>query len=198
MFSDMAKLNLKQMPIFRSDGQAAILAVLFLDPAVELSLSQLAAETGLSIASVHDEVERLEQAGLVLSRRIGRNRMVSANLDSPIADEIGSLIRKLFGVEPVLKAELQGIPGIEEAFIFGSWAARRTGLAGPVPADIDVMVIGDVNLDEVYHACRVAEEVAHLPVNPTIYTQAEWDSDSSGFVAAVRSGPVIRLVPDQS
>jgi len=123
--------------------------------------------------------------------------MVSANLESPIAGEIGSIIQKLFGVEPVLKAELLPIRGIEEAFIFGSWAARKDGEPGPAPGDIDVMVIGEVHLDEVYEACRTAEEIAGLPVNPTIFTRTEWDSDRSGFALEVRSGPMIQLVSDQ-
>lgn len=193
----MTKTRANRISIFRTDGQAAVLSALFLDSGVELSLSQLSAVTRMPIASVHDEVERLEQGGLVVSRRIGRNRMVSADLESPISGEIGSIIRKLFGVEPVLKAELLSIRGIEEAFIFGSWAARKNGEPGPTPGDIDVMVIGEVDLDEVYEACRTAEEIAGLPVNPTIFTRTEWDSDRSGFALEVRSGPMIQLVSEQ-
>jgi hypothetical protein len=37
--------------------------------------------------------------------------------------------------------ELEGVEGIEKAYLFGSWAARYAGEAGRAPADLDVLVI---------------------------------------------------------
>jgi predicted nucleotidyltransferase len=34
------------------------------------------------------------------------------------------------------------LAGIEAAAIFGSWAARAAGEAGPSPVDVDLLVIG--------------------------------------------------------
>ncbi len=182
------------VPLFRSDGQAALLASLYMEEGRELSLTELAADAGLSIGKVHEEVERLEKAGLLRSRRVGRSRLVSVNPDSLIAEDVGRLVQKLLGVEVQLERALGPIPGVEAVTVFGSWAARRQGVEGPAPEDIDVLVIGEVDLDSIYGACARLEARVGLPVNPTVFTGAEWDADASGFARSVREGPSIRIV----
>jgi DNA-binding MarR family transcriptional regulator len=59
------------LPILRSQQQGEILAVLLGDPSLELSLTEIAAQTGTPHASVHREIERAEQAGLVVTRKLG-------------------------------------------------------------------------------------------------------------------------------
>jgi predicted nucleotidyltransferase len=62
-----------------------------------------------------------------------------------------------FGPEVVIGAEFAGISGIRAAYIFGSLAARYEGAAGPRPNDVDVLVVGEVNRDDVYDAAERAE-----------------------------------------
>jgi hypothetical protein len=45
----------------------------------------------------------------------------------------------------VVIAEEFAIPGVKQVVIFGSWAARYAGRAGPPPHDIDVLVVGKVD-----------------------------------------------------
>ena len=49
------------------------------------------------------------------------------------------------------------VPGVAEAYVYGSWAARYRGQAGDVPRDVDVLVIGDADEDDLYEAARAAE-----------------------------------------
>ncbi len=60
---------------------------------------------------------------------------------------------------------LSEIDGVEEAFVFGSWAARDAGEPGPAPRDIDVLVLGDAALRAVRRACRGVEEDLRVEVN---------------------------------
>ena len=71
------------LPILRSQQQAQILALLLGDPDLELSLTEISQRTGAPHPSVHREVQRAEQAGLVTSRKVGNTRLVRANTDSP-------------------------------------------------------------------------------------------------------------------
>src|SRR5438552_16666945 len=90
------------LPIFRSQQQAELLALLLGDPELELSLTELADRTGIPHPSVYREVERAEAAGLVVSRRIGRTRLVRANVDSPYYDGLADVLTKAFAVPAVL------------------------------------------------------------------------------------------------
>ena len=89
------------------------------------------------------------------------------------------------------------IDGIESAFLYGSFAARMLGEAGPAPHDIDVMVLGEPDVDAVYEACARIEAAVHRPVNPTILTPEEFAAPSA-FLDSVRSGPVVAVIGELS
>jgi predicted nucleotidyltransferase len=180
------------LPIFRSAGQARILERIFLGGS-ERSLAALARETELAASRVHDEVSRLEDAGLLVSRRVGNSRFVSANRSSPYFPEVESLLMKAFGPVPVLEDRLSGVTGIEEAYVFGSWATRYLGEPGPPPADVDVLVIGTPDIEAVRAACREAAEPLGRDVDPIVLTRREWENGGSGFVATVRERPLVPL-----
>ena len=184
-------------PLFRSDGQAAVIATLrFAHDGI--SLSDLADRTGLAVSAVHTEIERLEAAGITRSERVGRTRLVSLDPASPVASEVAGLADKLLGVEHLLADAILPIDGVECVLIFGSWAAQRRGGAseGGPPADIDLLVVGDADADTVFRAVRPVEEIIARPINPVLRTAIEWHDDESGFASSVRSGPTIELVAD--
>jgi len=52
---------------------------------------------------------------------------------------VADVVRYSYGPLAVIPAILSPVPGIERAFIFGSWAARYEGIAGADPNDIDVL-----------------------------------------------------------
>ena len=90
------------LPILRSQQQGEILALLLGDPDLELSLTEIAARTGAPHASVHREIERAEQAGLVVSRKLGNTRLVRANTASPYYAGLAEILTRAFGVPAVL------------------------------------------------------------------------------------------------
>jgi DNA-binding MarR family transcriptional regulator len=183
------------LPLFRSPGQARLLAELFLRaPATGLGLTELARRSKLAIGTAHREVNRLEGAGIVHSERVGKERRVRASETSPFHAELRGLLLKAFGPALALAQELAEVPGVQEAFIFGSWARRYEGEPGEPPADLDLLVVGDPAPDLVYAACRRAEARLGLAVNPTVLSQDEWESRQSGFLRRVREGPRVPVV----
>jgi predicted nucleotidyltransferase len=185
------------LPIFRTDAQARLLARIFLDRrASGLPLSALARDAGVPVATAHREVERLERAGLIQSARQGRERRVSANRASPFYADLEGLVRKAFGPVSVLRSWLEDVSGIEEAYVFGSWARRYLGEFGPAPQDIDLLVIGEVDQDRVYAACQAAESQLAADVDATILSRAEWEGAETGFITAIRAEPRVRVLPE--
>ena len=65
-------------PLFRSEAQALLLSELLL-PGEEMSMTNLAERVGLPYPTVHREVARLLDAGLLVDRRVGRTRHRSDN-----------------------------------------------------------------------------------------------------------------------
>ena len=182
------------LPLFRSDGQARLLAEAFLlAPPGGLRLTELARRASLSPGTAHREVNRLEEAGILRSERSGKERRVRPNEESPFYVDLRALLMKAFGPMIALSDALVPIAGIEDAFVFGSWARHYCGERGDAPSDLDVLVVGEPDPDAVYEACRAAEEQAGLPVNPTILTRSEWEDGESSFVRQLRRSVLLPL-----
>lgn len=178
-----------KLPLFRSPEQERLLGELFVFADQPISLSELARRAGTSLGGTHKEVERLESADLVRSTTVGRSRLIEANPSSPVYMELRGLLLKTLGPESLLRAALADVNGIEDAFIYGSWANP----AEKSPADIDVLVVGHPDVGEVYDAASVVEGEVGRPVNVTVRSPTEWSEADGAFERAVKSGPRIDL-----
>lgn len=181
------------LPLFRSRGQARLLVRVFLHPDERRSLNQLARELELDPATVQREAERLEEAGILTSERIGRARLVRPNEDSPFFHDLQGLLLKAFGPVPVLREKLGELAGVEQAFIYGSWARRYVGEPGEAPGDIDLLVLGRPDRRQLSRLCREASEELGFEVNPTVLSAADWDSGTTGFIRSLKEQPLIPL-----
>ena len=179
-------------PVFRSDGQARLLAVLMLGED-ELSITDLAERAHLAYPTAHREVARLIEAGILTEREVGRTRLIRANPGSPLTEPLRQILLVATGPVALLAEELAAIPGIEAAFLYGSFAARVQGVEGPSPQDIDVMVVGAPDAAAVYDACERVEHLVGRPVNPTITTREEL-SRETGFLEHVRANPIVQVL----
>jgi len=168
-----------------------LLGELFVYASDGRSISELSAATGIPQATVSREVARLEEAGLLRSVRRGRLRLVQADDHLSYYPELRALLLKTIGPAAVLRQSLNDVAGIDAAFIFGSWASRYHGERGPAPNDIDLLVIGDPDLDALYAACRKAERELRLDVNPVVRSASDWRKRDAGFLADVRAGPLV-------
>lgn len=180
-------------PLFRSDAQARILTALFLPVEHQVNLSELSEQAGVSYGSVHREVARLVDAGILTEERLGKARYVRPNQSSVLWRPLRDVVTAAFGPVPLLRTALETVPGVDVVVLFGSYAARLAGQPGPPPGDVDVLVIGQPDAGAVFDLCeQVAREVGR-PVNPTILTAGEWQETSS-FGVTVAEGTVIPII----
>lgn len=182
------------LPLLRSQAQGSLLAQLYLHPESEYSLTDLARSLRVSVKTIHHEADRLSEAGLIKSRRRGNLRLVSADTSHRLVAPLTNLLTATYGPLPVMSDLLSPIAGVEHAFIYGSWAARHTGEPGPVPADLDVLVVGDADLDELDEAARQARRQLRFEVNIHRVGRAEWESPTGDpFLAHLRSRPLVEV-----
>lgn len=185
------------LPILRSQVQGA-LALTYLDQESEFSLTELARRSGASLKSVHYEVDRLVEAGLLADRRMGQMRLVRANMSTPLAGPLVDLLAVTYGPLPVLEDSFAGVDGVASAYIYGSWAARYRGEPGPPPADVDVLVVGSADLDVLDDVAREAGGRLHRDVSIRQLRPHTWAAGSDPFVATVRSRPLVEIPVSES
>ena len=157
----------------------------------------LATRVGGSVSPAQREVSRAEDACVVVSRRVGNTRLVRA-LPSPITEPLTELLLRSFGPPQVIAEEFASVGGIDGLYVYGSWASRYAGVPGRAPADLDVLVIGRPDRDELDDAAQRAYRRLGREVNVTIRSLEWWRNGTDGFHAEVTSRPLvpIRSVPE--
>jgi predicted nucleotidyltransferase len=182
------------LPIFRSEGQGRLLARVYLHPDRPATIAQLARELALNDGALTREANRLERAGLVRSDRLGRNRILRPNEESPYYPELHGLLLKAYGPAAAMGEELGRVAGVERAYVYGSWAARYAGEPGTDPGDIDVIVIGSPASG--LELTRVSSDLFSRlgrEVNIVVVDEDEWEAAESGFLRDVQSRPLVPI-----
>ena len=182
------------LPLLRSPLLGELLAWLFLHPDESSSLTELARRFGVSQSTISREADRLATAGLIQETRPGNLRLLRANLDSPLARPLGDLLALTYGPIAILGDLLAPVAGVDAAYIYGSWAARYRGEPGPTPRDVDVLVVGEADEDDLFDAARAAERRLGREVNVHRVTAGAWDSPGDDpFLASVRSRSLVPI-----
>ncbi|RYE81911.1 MAG: MarR family transcriptional regulator [Hyphomicrobiales bacterium] len=180
-------------PLFRSDAQGELLARVLLNPEEQTTFADLARVTGISYATVHRELDRLQRMGLIEDERVGRARRVRARVESPAFMPLVELLLLTYGPPVVLPQILESVAGIEKAYIYGSWAARRLGEEGPPPGDIDVLAVGSASRSDLYSAAAAATRRLNREVSIRGVSPASWESAPDSFLRTVQERPLIEL-----
>ena len=180
-----------------SDSQTRVFRWLFGQPERSYHLSELRRLTDLGSASLQRELNRLAEAGLVRSERVGNLRRFQANPQSPVYDELIGLIRKTLGVQPMLREALLPLaPDLQAAWIYGS-VAKQTDTA---QSDIDVMLVGkNLLMSKVLEILVPLEAQLGRKINPTCFTPSEFKrrrAEPDSFVNRVLAQPILPLTGD--
>jgi predicted nucleotidyltransferase len=174
--------------------QQKVLGLLFGQPDRSFFVTQVMELAKSGRGAVQRELQRLESAGLVSVRMHGNQKHFQANPDSPLFDEICSIVQKTVGLEEPLRAAVESLPGtVHLALIYGS-VAKRTDTS---ISDVDLLIVADeLMLEDVYAVLSPAEDQLDRKVNPTLYTSEEFDrrrARGNAFLRRVLNGPVIVL-----
>jgi len=178
-----------------SDSQARLFRWLFGQPERSYHLSELRRLTELGSASLQRELNRMVEAGLVLSEHVGNLRRFQANSQSPVYAELVALTRKTLGAAPLLREALQPIVArLDSAFIYGS-VAKQTDTA---QSDIDLMLVGEnLSLNEILTLLLPLETQLGRKINPNCYTQSEYArrlAEPDSFINRVLAQPILPLI----
>lgn len=160
------------------------------------TMSELARALGAPVPTVQREVTRLVEAGVLRTKSVGRARLVTAADDNPAVAPLRQLLLVTFGPPHVIAEEFGDLPGLTEVVLHGSWAARHAGESGPAPTDVDVLLVGRPDPDDVYDAEHRATARLARPVRATVVSEESWAASDLPFLQEVRRRPLLRLPAD--
>jgi predicted nucleotidyltransferase len=182
-------------PFVRSDALGSVLAETLLRPDTELSITDLARRAGIGVSLAHKEVGRLVEEDVLRDRREGNSRLVRANAEHPLFEPMSRIVAATYGPVPVLRELLGEIDGVQEAYLYGSWAARRSGEPGRFPRDVDVLVVGTATRSALAEVGATARERLGVEVNVHRTDAHSWaHPEGNPFLETVSARPRVTLV----
>lgn len=169
-----------------------VLSQLLLHPDQDYHVRELARLTDTAPGTLHKELARLAEAGVLLRHQRGNQVRYQADRSCPVFPELAGLMRKTSGAALLIGEALAPLqPAL--AFIFGS-VAKGTEAPG---SDVDLMVVTDQGFAAVVRALYPVQASLGREINPVVYTPQEFAQHVRGrdsFVSQVLAEPRLAVI----
>ena len=183
--------------LFTSKVRVEILGAFFSHPDKDLYVREIERITGADYRNVSKELRNLKQIGLFVSRKAGNVKYYSLNKHFLLYPELKSIFLKTRCVVAVLSQSLAHAHVIDFAFIYGSVAAGDD----TARSDVDLMILGDISLEELIKLLKVPEDMLGREINPLLYSMEEIEKrvrNEDSFIVNVMEGPKIMIVGEEN
>ncbi len=127
---------------------------------------------GLDPSNLSKELGRLEREDLFRSEVSGRQKYFQLNREYSLFDEVRKIVTKTIGAARLITQTLKRIEGIDEAYLYGSFASNQQDSA----SDIDVLIIGTPREEILAQVMRRLERQLGRELNYTFLTPKEFES----------------------
>jgi hypothetical protein len=179
--------------LFSSRVRAAVLALVLPRPHLRFSLTELSRRLVLPVSSVQHECYKLTRLGLLRDERVGNARLYGPDPAWPLLEPLTALTVRALPLEEALRGAVEGVPGIEGAWISGDLRTRS--------APVYIVVVGNLGVEEldgVFDRCRVAlVPIAGVSrIELAYFRPVDWQarlSKGDPFAAALREAHRIDL-----
>jgi len=158
---------------------------------------QIARHVHASAGAVRRELEKLAAVDLIVRTSVGNLVFYQVNQRHPVFAEMRALVNKTVGIFNVLRSALEPLAEqVAVAFVYGSVARQEETAA----SDIDLMIIGQVELDNVLARLSAPENTLGRTINPTVYSSKEFRKkleDGNHFLNSVIDGQKVFLIGNE-
>ena len=156
----------------RSKARRRLLAYYFTNPTARHHLRDLAHRLDIDPSNLSRELRRLERNGLFRAEVSGRQKYFRLNREYPLFNEVRRIVRKTIGAAPLIAQSVKTIAGVEEAYLYGSFARNQPDAA----SDIDLLVIGTPPGEALAEAMGKLERQLGREINYTVLSREEFES----------------------
>jgi hypothetical protein len=139
--------------LITSKTRIKLLLKFFLNPENAAHLRGLETEFGESTNGIRLELNRLEQANMILATMNGNKKLFQVNQQHPLYDEIHSIVRKFMGLDVIVDHIAKKLGNLQAVYLSGDL------VNGKDSAVIDLVLIGEIDESYLVQMVRKAEEV---------------------------------------
>lgn len=133
-------------------------------------LRSLEQEFNESTNGIRQELNRFENAGLLITESDGNKKLYRANTKHPLFQDLNSIIRKFIGVEELLERVVDRLGNVQRVYLEGQIAL---GLESDI---IDLIIIGN-SIDRNFLSSLVekAEPIVARKIRYIVFEELEGD-----------------------
>jgi len=151
-----------------SQTRLKLLLRLFLNPASRAYLRGMAEEFHQSTNAIRIELNRFEEAGMLVSENQGNKKIYRANTDHPLYPDIRNILMKYVGLDQVLKEVIERLGRLEKVYLTGDYASGKdSGI-------IDLIFVGKMDKSYLVKLIDKAEKLIHRKIRFLSYDVDEW------------------------
>ena len=154
----------------RSKITQAVLGYFMLHEDSELYVHEMARRLSLDQGNLDRKLKELEKEGVFKSDLRGKERYYSLNAAFPLLQEYKKIILKTVGFEQSLKQLLKAVKGVDQAYLFGSYAQNKMDSS----SDIDLLVVGDHSALELQKKIAEIQKSVEREINVISMNAAEY------------------------
>lgn len=179
--------------LITSQAKIKLLTLFLTNPDERFYYTELHKRLGIHHGLLQRELKLFVDMGFLFTTKEANIRYYWVNKNFPIYEELKSIIFKTVGLADHLREVIDKIGHIEVAFIYGSVAKNLEDTR----SDIDLMVVGDPDLDVLTDAVSAAEISLRHEINYTVFTPKEWKeriAKKNSFVMDVLNNKKIFLI----
>ena len=176
----------------RSKITKAVLSYFILHDHAEMYVLEIARRLGLDGSNLAKKLRELEAEGILKSKEKEKERYYSINKNFPLRKEYKQIILKTAGIEGLLKGLLRDVPGIDEAYLFGSYAKDQMDSA----SDIDLLAVGDHDTVELRKRLSQVQKTTDREINLVSMGRAEYEKrkKQDSFIKSLQRSKKVKLI----
>ncbi len=159
--------------LISSRTRIKLLLRFFINPGNTAYLRGLADEFDESTNAIRVELNRFEDAGMLLSESQGNKKLYKANDKHPLFGDLRNIMLKYVGIDRIIEVIISRLGKLDKMYLTGDYArGKDTGI-------IDLVFVGEVDKEYLISLVSKAEKLIERKVRFLTYQTEEWETIQS-------------------
>lgn len=156
--------------LISSKTRIKLLLKFFLNSSTTAYLRSLETEFGESTNAIRIELNRMEEAGLLVSKVDGNKKVFQANTLHPLFREIHNILLKHIGIDRIIENVIERLGDVEQVYLVGEFSKGNDSQI------IDLIFIGKVDKNYLLKLVDKVEGLIKRKIRYLIYDRVEFEA----------------------
>ena len=157
--------------LISSKTRVKLLLKFFLNSQATAYLRNLEEEFGESTNAIRLELNKFEEARMLVSRQEGKKKVFSVNTRHPLFRDLHNIILKYVGLDKIIEHVVRRLGSLEKVYLTGHFAR---GLDSEI---IDLVFVGNIDKTYLSQLVEKAEAMIHRRIRYIAFTPDEFPAE---------------------